>query len=111
MKKEKKYFGLIKFDVPENEWEAKYLNTKEKLDVLASLVILTLVFGAIYIFMINTSGPLCNIEIEGDVSGKFDLSDLTEGKIKNASNISSVGGKVKASLPCDWIVDRLKDSV
>ncbi len=106
MKKEKIFFNLINQDVPEKDWEAKYLVQKDKdfanyvASLLAMLVALVISMMLVLTLVVTTqcSG---SIEFEGkgdivlnqaDLPSTLDKFEFTEGKVK-----------LEGTLPCSFL--------
>jgi len=96
MRKEKKFFNLINKDVPEKEWEARYLIDKAK-DIinystrLGALIIAIVISMGLLIILTNTIQCSANLEFEGkgnivlnetELPSALEKFEFREGKVK-----------------------------
>lgn len=99
--KKGKWFGLIEIDVPENEWEAKYLRNTTK-DLLAyffgaMLILLFTLFGVIYF-----ASQSCELQLSGKFNGNLELNteNLNDQNMLKQIKISELKGEAKILGPC-----------
>jgi hypothetical protein len=105
MKKEK-YLKFFTKRIPENEWEAKYINDSTKnYFALYSYFVFILLFGVAVVAIVSTIST-CEIETSGNIEGNlsFDtgFDENLEKVIKNFE-ISKVNGNAHIKMPCGWL--------
>ena len=106
MKKEKKFFNLITKDVPEKEWEAKYLVEKAR-DItyhtlgLMALIVTAMISLTLLVVLAGTIQCSANLEFEGkgnivlnevELPSTLEKFEFKEGKIKFG-----------ATVPCSFL--------
>lgn len=106
MKKEKKFFNLINKDIPEKEWEARYLIDKAKDITTATLGLFAIFFAVIIslaLLIILTGTIQCSgsVEFEGkgnivlneaELSSSIEKFEFQEGKVK-----------FEGTMPCSFL--------
>lgn len=100
MKKEKWFFGLLERKVPENEWEAKFLVEKHRLQLLEEAFVLVLAAGLLYIIIINLFASTCEIETEGNISGFIAIKEDLSADSPFDFELEEIGGKIRIKAPC-----------
>lgn len=106
MRKEKKFFNLINKDVPEKEWEAKYLIERARDITNYSIGLIALFFAVIIslgLLIILTGTIQCSgsVEFEGkgnivlnqaELSSSIEKFEFQEGKVK-----------FEGTMPCSFL--------
>lgn len=106
MRKEKLFFDLLNKDVPEKEWEARYLVLKAKdlTTYLTSIVALVIAFIVSMVLLIILTGTIqCSASMEFEGKGNIVLNEeelpsalekfeFTEGKVK-----------IDGTVPCSFL--------
>ena len=105
MKKEKIFFNLINKDVPEKEWEARYLIAKARDITNSTLGVFAIVFAviialALLIILTGTIQCSANMEFEGkgnivlnqaELDSTLEKFEFKEGKVK-----------IEGTMPCSF---------
>ncbi len=105
MKKEKKFFNLINKDVPEKEWEAKYLIEKAKdITNMTFLIIATLLLTIILlIFLMVAAGTIqCSGSVEFEGKGNIVLNEAELDSTIEKFEFQEGKVKIQGTMPCSF---------
>ncbi len=108
--KKAKFFDFIKDDIPEKEWEAQFIVSRNKA-FMNYLVIIG--FGFMLVLIVSAASisylqnvTQCEIEFRGKMIGNFEIDsaafELNKDSV-NEFNISEVDGKIYFKGPCRFL--------
>ncbi len=101
MKKEK-YWKYFKKEVPEYEWEAKYLVANNNLMInLFGIMFFVVAFSLISLVIVTIISS-CEVEIDGTIEGNFEFNTQNIEEIKDLQ-VQSIDGTIKVKGPCSML--------
>ena len=102
--KKERHWLIFKRQIPENEWEAKYLAQQDKTYTWATAVIFGLIVLIVSIAILAINIHPCEAEFEGSVSGVFDINTSNfPPEAFEEFKITNTEGKIRVSGSCSAV--------
>lgn len=96
-----KLFWKVERQLPEKEWEAEYLNERNRTELNYMLTLILITMAAIFLVYAVTVNSQCEIHVSGQFDGDIQGAQSEEmNKIFNKLQVRSVDGEMTISGSC-----------